>query len=964
MNFLSDYRSRMQSLVFFTTLLVVSIQIKVFAETFEPEVVITKQRLSQWLEERPAQKDGGDYPLGAFWTTPEELTRQNIEYKLIKKKLDEFKAIGKVDSFTFNGLSHNLSVMLATGRMPLAIAEPKWLEAYPKKNPLINAGDSFLIPNRPSTLRVMKESGEVCEIPHREGLQAKDYVGACYEVFGGWAWVVQPNGRVQKASLHLWNAKQQDQPAPGSWIWVPLEKSQLPDSFNLSWARWLSNQGISTRLPIESFYKSFLQTYPSPIANSQFDIEGRYVNSSPTSSNWGNVGLLQMPTARMQKEGYFGLSFQRTWPYLNQNVFFQPLDWLEAGFRYTETSNRLYSYSYAFSGSLPYKDKSFDLKARILKESEWIPELALGIRDIGGTGLYGSEYLVASKNVGRVDWTLGLGWGYLANRANLDNPLSGIFGQNFAIRPVNNFGQGGLLTTNTWFHGPTAFFGGLEYQTPWKFNIKLEYDGNNYQNEPQSNNLPVVSPINWAVVYRPAKGFDISMGVERGNKFAMGLTFYVDMNGLNMPKVTDPQPISASFSRINSEPKWQDTKKDLEIYTLWDVRQLYKDKNTLVVDANNSFNTYNQIRLDKAIAVLNRDAPESIDSFEVHHIGAGDVLAVEKVNRTEWITQQTQPARSQEIQRPTQPLYDIKPSQEREALLDQKSVNYWARPELDLIQTLGGPDGYLYQFSGALEMGLELPYNVKVNSKLRYRIYDNYARFTSAWSYMPQVRTRIAEYLNTPNKDSIDNLTISKTERLSPSWYVTAYSGIFEMMYRGVGGEVLYRQPASNWAIGADINHVRQRDYKQYFGNRDYTINTGHLTGYWATPFEGINAALSFGQYLAGDRGVTASISKHFSNGSTVSAFATKTNVSAAVFGEGSFDKGIAWTIPFDAFLTSSSRFNALWSWKPLLRDGGATVKRPVYLFAETAWVSPAAKAYKPSPFSNDSVAPDDRVDN
>ena len=130
------------------------------------------------------------------------------------------------------------------------------------------------------------------------------------------------------------------------------------------------------------------------------------------------------------------------------------------------------------------------------------------------------------------------------------------------------------------------------------------------------------------------------------------------------------------------------------------------------------------------------------------------------------------------------------------------------------------------------------------------------------------------------------------------------------------------------------------------------------------TPFEGIHATLSLGQYLAGDRGVTALVSKHFANGSTISGFATKTNVPAAVFGEGSFDKGIVWSVPFDAFLTSSSRFNAQWSWRPLLRDGGAQVKRPVYLFAETAWLSPEAKVFKPSPPRNESVAPDNRIDN
>lgn len=963
MKVLAKYFSSLQVISFLTLLTITVLQINVSAQTNGPEVVTRKQRLSQWLEDRKTIKVENAYVLGAFWTTQEELSRQYFEYKSIEKNLDELNANGKLDANSFKGIKHNLSIMRPTGRVPVAIAESKWLEAYPQKNPYMLEGDGFQIPSRPSNLRVMSESGEVCEIPHHEGLLAKDYVKACNQVFGAWSWVVQPNGRVQKVSLHLWNTNQQDQPAPGSWIWVPAVNSKLPEVFNLRWAKWLANQGVSVNRPLNDFYKSFLQTYPVPLEETKFDFEGRYVVPIPTASNWGNVGLIQMPTARMQTAGYFGLSFQRTWPYLNQNVFFQPLDWLEAGFRYTETSNRLYSYSTAFSGTLPYKDKSFDLKARFFRESEWVPEIALGFRDVGGTGLYSSEYLVSSKRTGSIDWTLGLGWGYLAHRANLSNPLNSILGQKYATRPVNDFGQGGMLTTKTWFHGPTALFGGFEYQTPWNFNIKVEYDGNNYQNEPQSNNLPVSSPINWALVYRPTKGLDISMGVERGNKFAMGLTFYVDMNGLNMPKVTDPPPIQPNISRINMEPKWQDTKKDLEIYTLWDVKQIYKDKHTLIVDVNNSFNTYNQVRLDKAVAVLNRDAPDSIDSFEVHHIAAGDVLASENINRSEWIKQKTQPARSQEIQEPTKPVYEIKTSPDRQALLDQKSIHYWVRPELDFIQTLGGPDGYLYQFSGALEMGLELPYNLKVNSKLRYRLHDNYSRFTPAWSNMPQVRTHIAEYLNTPNKDSIDNLTISKTERLSSSWYATAYSGIYEMMYKGAGGEILYRQPASNWAIGFDINHVRQRDFKQYFGNRDYSINTGHLTGYWSTPFEGINAALSWGQYLARDQGVTASISKHFSNGSTIATYVTKTNVPAAVFGEGSFDKGIAWTIPFDAFLTSSSRFSALWSWKPLIRDGGATVRRPVYLFAETAWVSPLAKAYKPSAPSNETVAPDDRIE-
>lgn len=931
------------------------------AQDMTPVLVTQPQRLSAWLQEHPPGPDA--YTLGAFWTTDEELARQQNVYQALMQSLQDFKKQGLLSDKGFAALQHNLAAMPPTGRVPVGLADAPWLAAYPRKDPHMAPGDRVLIPPRPINLRVMTESGLVCDIPHREGLQAKDYARACLGsgAYGPTAWVVQPNGRVQRAGLHVWNPAQQDQPTPGSWVWVPAADSKLPVAWHQRWAEWLATQGVSNRLPTSVFYASVRQTYPEPVAESVFDWEGRYLQPEPTASNWGNVGLLQTPTARMQKAGYFGLTFHRTWPYQNMNVFFQPIDWLEAGFRYTDTSNRLYGPT-DFSGTLPYKDKSFDIKVRAWQESAWLPEVSVGMRDVGGTGLYSSEYLVASKRTGRLDWSLGMGWGYLGGRGNLSNPLSRVMGQGFNTRVQDGGSQGGQLSTGSWFHGPAALFGGVEYQTPWNFNVKVEYDGNNYKHEPQNNNLPVASPINWAIVYRPMKGLDVSMGVERGNTWSMGLTFYVDMAGLNMPKVTDPAKPAVNLVRPKAESNWQSTANDVSAYTLWDVPQIYKTQDTLMVDARNSYNVYNQDRLDKAVAVLNRDAPEEIDNFEIHHHKAGGVLAVEKVNRAEWVKQQTQPARTQEPVTPVQPVYDTKPVPEKQALLPEKPLNFWIEPGLDLVQTLGGPDGYLYQLSGALWMGLDMPHNVKANGTLRMRVSDNYEKFTPGWSYMPQVRTHIAEYLKT-SKYTLDSLTVSKTERFGSSWYAAAYAGYFEMMFGGVGGEVLYREPGSRWAAGLDVNHVRQRSFAQDFSFRDYKINTGHLTGYWMTPFEGVHTALSVGQYLAGDKGATLSISKIFRNGSSLSAYATKTNVPAAVFGEGSFDKGIAWTIPFDAFLTSSSRYSAGWSWKPLLRDGGARVTRPVNLFADTSWVSPAAKAYRPAPPPNDRLAPDDHVE-
>jgi hypothetical protein len=306
--------------------------------------------------------------------------------------------------------------------------------------------------------------------------------------------------------------------------------------------------------------------------------------------------------------------------------------------------------------------------------------------------------------------------------------------------------------------------------------------------------------------------------------------------------------------------------------------------------------------------------------------------------------------------------YDISPAP-AQPLLKQDWVKAKFEPGLDLLQTLGGPNGYLYQFSATGNLMLDLPWNLKSNGTLRMRINDNYDQFTTpGWSYMQPVRTNIREYLRT-SRVTLDNFSLSKAERLGRDWYAAAYAGMFEPMFGGVGGEVLYRQPGSVWAVSADVNHVKQRAFEQNLQFQDYGVTTGHLTGYWITPFEGLHAALSVGQYLAKDRGATLSMTKTFANGSSITGFASKTNVPAAVFGEGSFDKGILWTIPFDAFLTSSSRFNAGFGWRPLIRDGAAKVQRPVDLFAESVWVSPKAKAYRRAPPANDSVPPDDRVE-
>lgn len=154
------------------------------------------------------------------------------------------------------------------------------------------------------------------------------------------------------------------------------------------------------------------------------------------------------------------------------------------------------------------------------------------------------------------------------------------------------------------------------------------------------------------------------------------------------------------------------------------------------------------------------------------------------------------------------------------------------------------------------------------------------------------------------------------------------------------------------------MNYVKQRDPDSVFGffedehqydpitNSNYRVQTGTVTGnatfyYQPDWFPNTLLRVSAGQYLTEDKGVTVDFSKQFDSGVIVGAFATKTNLSAEEYGEGSFTKGFYISIPFDLMTVKSTHSRATISWMPLTRDGGQMVGRKYYLFDNTDARSP-----------------------
>tara|TARA_Y100001980_G_C14512276_1_gene287701 strand:+ start:30 stop:929 length:900 start_codon:yes stop_codon:yes gene_type:complete len=215
-----------------------------------------------------------------------------------------------------------------------------------------------------------------------------------------------------------------------------------------------------------------------------------------------------------------------------------------------------------------------------------------------------------------------------------------------------------------------------------------------------------------------------------------------------------------------------------------------------------------------------------------------------------------------------------------------------------------------------------LTQNWRLSGSFAIDIYNNFDLNRGPNSRLEHVRTDINKYL-VKGSSGIDSLYLERYSSLGENIHYRAYAGILEYMYSGVGIEILYQPFMSRLAIGGTFNRVIKRDYERDFKLLDYKTSTGFLSLYYASPFYNYDFAIHLGRYLAKDRGATMELRRTFDNGFSVGAFVTRTNVSAVDFGEGSFDKGLFFRIPFDSFTSGNTKNSFRTVLRSVQRDGG-----------------------------------------
>ena len=430
----------------------------------------------------------------------------------------------------------------------------------------------------------------------------------------------------------------------------------------------------------------------------------------------------------------------------------------------------------------------------------------------------------------------------------------------------------------------------------------------------------------------------------------VNFSFHAGLDKVAMPKLFDPPMPPVAVAPARTAPDWSATAKDIETQTLWKVREISVRGSELRVVFDESQGRYWRDRIERAIAVLNRDAPANINRFALSHVERGIPLTEEIIFREEWLAQHTRyraPAERSQAVLTSPP----RGAQQNEGSVWQSPPRRFAAGVVPSVQeTIGGPDAFLlYQIGMATPAEFKIDDNTWLSGRANLRLIDNYGRFKfDGPSDLPRVRTFLREYLTT-SRLTMPSLQLTHVGSVSENQTYSVYGGYLESMFAGVGGEWLYRPWQSHVAFGVDVNRVQQRAFEQDFNLRDYRVTTGHATLYWDTGWNSVNVKLSAGQYLAGDRGATLDVSRAFTNGLKLGAYATKTNVSSATFGEGSFDKGIYVAIPFDAILPRSSPDTANFLWTPLTRDGGARLARAFTLFELTGPRDKRLLSYAPA---------------
>ncbi|XDA98069.1 YjbH domain-containing protein [Sulfitobacter sp. LCG007] len=669
-----------------------------------------------------------------------------------------------------------------------------------------------------------------------------------------------------------------------------------------------------------------------------------YVNDQPSLNFYGLPGLIDMPSAFAMPDAQYATTVAGFGPVIRGTLSYQFTPFLSASFRYSRTDDL------NLGGYENYYDRNFDVRLRVLKERQYLPELTVGLQDLAGTGISSAEYIVASKSFsvpaigsgnGAVRVTAGLGWGRLGSAGSIGSTGS---------RPRIDIGEGGEFTTDQWFRGDFAPFGGVEWKVNDRFGLKAEYSSDAYVREAERRDLfELKSRLNFGAEYQLSDTLRIGGYYLYGSEIGFSAQWQLNPRQRLTPlRVASPGPVAQRPSR-NSNPElwttsWSKSSKAPGLLSEQMAPLLGKEGlrlDSLTVSGATAELRFLNFRYESVSNALGRAArvmaatlPPSVETFRLVPVSDGLALSTVVIQRSALETYEFAPNAADALQASVS--FDEAAPRLADSFMPPDAYpnfNWSFTPYL--ATSYFDPEKPLRADAGLALRGKFRPAPGWVlGGEIRHRLVGNIADGeTENTSKLPHVRTDATLYAQ-GSDTYLDELYTSYQWKPGDDVYARVTAGYLESMYGGLSAEVLWKRENSPLALGIEASYVRQRGFDRDFSFRDYEVATGFVSAYYEMG-DGYLGQVDVGRYLAGDVGATFTLAREFANGWKVGGFFTLTDVSSEDFGEGSFDKGIMLTIPLSWFTGTPTQNVAKQTIRPVQRDGGQQLNLPGTLYEQ-----------------------------
>ena len=658
------------------------------------------------------------------------------------------------------------------------------------------------------------------------------------------------------------------------------------------------------------------------------------VNATSYNSH-GQTGLINLPSAEVHEQQSVFFTF-------NKNVYSKigtltvtPFDWMEASYFYYRPDDLLWGNTKGL-----YLDKGFNIKFSYKPKTHFLPTFAIGLEDFAGTGQFSREFIASTYELNKIKLTTGIGWGKYVGDSSISNPLK-FFSDRLEVRELisDNSSLGGNLSYDLWFRGDAIFFGGIEARLGNLKNLSLKVESNPFNyfkygccgeglSEESFEVRKNESDINFGISYKYKDFGNIDLSYTKGNTW--NLVFSIGFSAkkpLRKKNKFEPKIENKSYNQNQKNEFYLDLLNNLNSNRLFlQSASIKDDQLSLTIDSSEHINPI--IYSSRAAYIANEVSmlnDLSLSKIEVGHINRGA-----QINK---IAYQTSDLDLYErypdiLIKRNSIVSNVNKDNFREHDFVPK-VNFpvfFNSIEPDVRTHIGSPEKFLFSGIGIKAVTeIQINRNIVINSSIGRSIEDNFdEKVSRPSSTLPLVRTEIVDYLQGSSDDFyITNLDIETIWSPFNNTWAKFNIGYLEMMYGGYSGEIMYKPFKYNFALSLEHNSVKKRKYDQKFSFLEYKIATSHLNIAYYESNTNILAKWSYGKYLAGDTGYTLDLSRRMPSGWRAGFFFTRTNVSAEDFGEGSFDKGFYFNIPFNVFSKGYSKNSNGFQLKTMTRDGG-----------------------------------------